>query len=91
MTCFRRPVDINTDEKFTVKLQRMVGDEMLLVTDHTGYCEFVVGRDQKYYKRLLGKVQSEDVTGGTKTFMEASFDKKGQCRLYLNRSKLRTW
>ena len=91
---FRRPVDVRAGEKFTVKVVQRTegdGDGLLLVTDQTGHCEFELGRDQKFHRRLLAKVQAEDATGGTKTFMEAAFDKKGHCKLYLNRTRLRTW
>lgn len=69
----------------------MPDSDALLAADYTGYCEFVIGRDQKFYKRLMAKVQEVEATDGTKTHMEAAFDKKGRCKLYLYRTKLRTW
>ena len=91
MTSFRRPLDVHLEQKFTIKLQCMLQSDSLLASDHTGYCEFVIGTDQKFYKRLLKKVHEAEATGGTKTYMEAAFDRDGHCRIYLNRTKVRTW
>ena len=91
MTSFRRPLNVHIEQKFTIKLQCILQSDSLLASDHTGYCEFVIGRDQKFYKRLLKKVLEMQATGGTKTYTEAAFDKEGYCRIYLNRTKVRTW
>lgn len=79
------------DEVFTVKVQRVSGRDTLLVHDQTRECEFCLGPDQKFYKTLLEKVKAEQWTAGTKAYMLASFDKKGNCILYMNRTKVKTW
>lgn len=91
MTGFRRPAGVQAEQKFTIKLQRQLNSDSLLAADHTGYCEFVIAREQKFYQRLLMKVREVEPTAGTKAYMEAAFDKNGQCKIYLNRTKLRTW
>jgi len=92
MNKFIRPQDIKVEQKFTIKIQKMLEDEeAMMAMDHTGSCEFIIGPDQKFYRKLKAKLDEQTETDGMKAFMEASFDKKGQCKIYLNRTKIRTW
>ena len=88
VTSFRRPSHVGVDEAFTVKVECVKGGgDRILVCDKSQECEFCVGSEQKAYNKLLSKVRSEEVTAGTKTYMSASFDKKGYCYLFLNQNE----
>jgi MYND finger len=90
-TSYRRPSHVAIGELFTVKVQRVSGRNTLLIHDKSRECEFCIGPDKKAYKKLLEKVRNEQATAGTKTYMTASFDKKGNCIFYLNQTKIKTW
>jgi hypothetical protein len=91
VTSFRRPSDVHVDEIFTVKVQKMTGRESLLVFDRTKECEFCIGSEQKAYHILKSKVGENRVSAGNSMYLGASFDKKGNCLLYINQIKVKTW
>jgi len=92
VTSFRRPSYVEIDETFTVKVECNTQEQdTIVVYDRSRECEFCVRSEQIAYKKLLAKVRSEEVTAGTKTYMSASFDKKGYCCLFVNQRKMKTW
>jgi hypothetical protein len=86
-----KPSKVAFDEPFTVKIQCLDEEDMLLVHDKSRECQFYLGPDQNDYEELLDKVHSQTATAGTKIYLTATFDDAGQCKLYINQKKMKTW
>lgn len=92
VTAFRRPSHVGVNESFTVKVECLKGEKnSILICDRTRECEFCIRSEHKAYKKLLAKVLSDKVTAGTRTYVSASFDRKGYCSLFMNQTKRKTW
>jgi hypothetical protein len=86
-----KPRHVAIDEPFTVKVQLTGDDDTILICDKTKECQFTVSPDLRGFDKILAKVRAEKVTVGSKTYMTASYDEKGNCALYVNQTKMKTW
>ena len=86
---FRKPDDIEVNEPFYVKVQG--SDSNLLIYDRSRQCHFMYLPNQRGFQDLLKKVKSDPSANGRKTYMAASFDEEGKCKMYLNMTTIKTW
>lgn len=97
---FGKPSHVAYDEAFTVKIefigqQIVAGFPVLHVYDKSVECDFNMKWNETSgttnYTTLIEKVKAESVTAGTAIYLAASFDVNGECAIYINRRKARTW
>jgi hypothetical protein len=97
---FGKPSHVTYDEAFTVKIeligqQNVAGFPVLHIYDKSLECDFNVKCNEPSgttsCTKLLEKVKADSVTVGTAIYLAASFDVNGECSIYINRKKARTW
>lgn len=97
---FKKPSHVAFDEAFTVKVvlanhEHHVTTHLFHIYDKSGECDFYVNVNEASgatnYMKLLEKVKEESLTAATAVYLAAAFDAKGECSIYINRRKVRTW
>lgn len=88
---YRKPDNVDVDERFYVKVQAGGPQLPLMVYDKSRQCEFSVMPGQPGFQELRDTVKAETATNGTKTFMEASFDSEGNCRIHYGSTSIKPW
>jgi hypothetical protein len=97
MNSFRQPSHIGIGSAFTVKVEwsRKHGDQTILhVCDKKRECEFYIEPEDQMmtnYQKLVYIIEAEPSTFGTKVYISSVFDQNGNCSLYVNRRKIKTW
>lgn len=86
-----KPSNVDVDERFIVKVQGGGPIMPLLIYDKTRECSFSVNMDDPAFEKVRQKVANDPTFDGRKTYMMASFDEKGDCKIYLNYTTVKKW
>jgi len=88
---FQKPRSVKFEEIFYIKIQGG-GDTMpLLIYDKSRECQFTCSPGQRGFSEMLAKVRADPSAQGRKTYMAASFDSKGNCKVYPGRTTNKPW
>lgn len=79
---YQKPKNVKCNEQFVVKVQGNGDQCPIMVYDQTRSCQFDISPGQPGFKEVLTEIRNEPAWQGRKTFMKASFDKKGVCTVY---------
>ncbi len=79
---YRKPRGVKVNQKFVVKVQGNGEMRPILVYDETRTCEFDIQPGQTCFHTILDEIRKEPAWNGRKTFMKASFDDSGICKMY---------
>jgi len=74
---YRKPIRIQTDEKFVVKVQGGTEYMPIMVYDESRMCQFDIEPGTSGFNEVLREIRKEKTWQGRKTFMKASFDSGG--------------
>jgi hypothetical protein len=88
---YRKPGRVAVDERFYVKVQGETEIMPLLIYDKSRECEFDYAPDHPGFRKILSKVQADPACNGRKTYMKASFDAVGNCKLYPGQTTTKSW
>ena len=88
---YRRPGGVGVNEKFFVKVQGGGPSMPLLIYDESRQCSFSYSPGMRGFDQLRQKVNAEPAFQGRKTYMQASFDQKGDCTMYPSSARLKKW
>jgi hypothetical protein len=88
---YRKPGHVAVDERFYVKVQG--GSEImpLSIYDKSRECDFAYTPDLPGFREIRVKVQADPACNGRKTYMKASFDAAGNCKLYPAQTTTKSW
>ena len=89
--CYQKPQGVGVNEKFWVKIQTSYCFSRLLVYDKTRECIFHILPRNNGFKELLEKVKSQTAVSGKKCHFQAAFNASGECVVYSNTAKLKSW
>lgn len=88
---FRKPDNVNVDEKFYIKVQGGGPIMRLMIYDETRQCIFNYPPGSPGFAEMRDKVNAEPAFGGRKTYMQASFDVTDTCTVYPSTAALKKW
>lgn len=88
---YQKPDYVAVGELFHIKVQCSNSGMPMLIYDKSRQCQFYYGHGQRGYAEMYEKVREEKMFDGKKTDLAASFDKFGNCTVYLGTSKLKKW
>jgi hypothetical protein len=88
---YRKPSHVAVDEKFFVKVQGGPDAMPLLLYDQSRECEFHYSTGLRGFCEMLDKIRADPSANGRKTFMMASFDSSGHCKVYPGQTGTKKW
>lgn len=88
---YQKPRSAKFEELFYVKIQGGSDTTALLIYDKSRECQFSCSPGQRGFSEMLAKVRADPSAQGRKTYMAASFDSKGNCKVYPGNTTNRPW
>jgi len=88
---YKRPDAVEVDELFWIKVQSNSESGPHLIYDKTRTCTFQIWPQTHGHRELFEKVSAEKASMGKKTHVKASFDVRGNCKVYPNTATLKNW
>jgi hypothetical protein len=88
---FRKPRSATVDTPFYIKIQGSGEMQNLLIYDKSRECQFYYPPSLRGYTEMHAKVKADPAAQGRKTYMAASFDSEGNCKVYPGLTTVQPW
>ena len=88
---YRKPLGVSVDEKFWVRVIAQCDKDSMIISDESMSCGFDVSPGNRGYDEIMAKVREEKAFHGLKSYFRASFDKNGDCTMFLESSSVKSW
>jgi hypothetical protein len=88
---YRKPQSVKVNEPFYIKIQGSGDMQDLLIYDKSRECQFYYPSSLRGYTKMHAKVKADPACQGRKTYMAASFDSEGNCKVHPGHTTVQPW